>query len=360
MNPKISVIIPVYKVESYLRQCLDSVVNQTYHNLQILLVDDGSPDNSGAICDEYASRDDRIVVIHKNNGGVSSARNAGINAATGEWIYFVDADDQIEPETLEICIQKAIKANVDLVLFELDQFDKKKHFTPLLPKAPKSDHDILYDDLNDLNSFARFISWGSMCICLEKASSVKGRLSFNETISVAEDTEFKLKLYQCIDSFLYTPLVLYHYRVTPNSASTNRDVLSLFYSRAAAHTAIREAIIAGEYPADVLKLEDRRAFEAFVRVLTVNLFGSASLGYAQKREIIFTVINTDVFKSVSSELDQHFLDIRANIFFRLKRCPIFAVYFIHALKEMLDGIRTIRSRLKGRSANAKTKDTKSK
>ena len=94
----ISVIVPVYKVEAYLPKCLDSILNQTFRNLEILLVDDGSPDNCGRICDAYAEKDRRIRVIHKENGGLSSARNAGLEAATGEYIGFVDSDDWIEPD----------------------------------------------------------------------------------------------------------------------------------------------------------------------------------------------------------------------------------------------------------------------
>lgn len=96
VESKISVIIPVYNVEPYLRQCLDSVVNQTYRNLEIIIVDDGSPDNCGRICDEYAAKDDRIRIIHKKNAGVSAARNDGMKIASGEWTTFVDADDWLD------------------------------------------------------------------------------------------------------------------------------------------------------------------------------------------------------------------------------------------------------------------------
>ena len=106
-EPKISVIVPVYKVEPYLRKCLDSIVGQTYQNLEIILVDDGSPDGCGAICDEYAAQDKRVRVIHKANGGVSSARNAGLTAATGEWIGWVDSDDWIEPDMYERMLELA-------------------------------------------------------------------------------------------------------------------------------------------------------------------------------------------------------------------------------------------------------------
>lgn len=109
MQDLISVIVPVYKVEPYLRRCVDSILNQTYKNLEIILVDDGSPDNCGAICDEYAAKDPRVRVIHKENGGISDTRNAGLDICTGEYISFVDSDDWIEPghiRSLYSCLQK--------------------------------------------------------------------------------------------------------------------------------------------------------------------------------------------------------------------------------------------------------------
>lgn len=115
-EPKISIIVPVYKVESYIRKCLDSIVGQTYQNLQIILVDDGSPDNCGKICDEYAARDSRIEVIHQENGGVSAARNAGLRLATGDYIGWVDSDDWIEPDMYEYLLENALKYQADIVV----------------------------------------------------------------------------------------------------------------------------------------------------------------------------------------------------------------------------------------------------
>lgn len=114
-RPLISVIVPVYKVEEYLAKCVDSLLNQTYDNLEIILVDDGSPDNCGAICDDYAHRESRVRVVHKENGGLSSARNAGIDVARGEYLGFVDSDDWLEPQTYEWLLDMALKENVKLV-----------------------------------------------------------------------------------------------------------------------------------------------------------------------------------------------------------------------------------------------------
>ena len=97
MEPLISVIVPIYKAEKYIYNCIDSIINQPFTDLELILVDDGSPDNCGTICDEYAKNDKRIKVIHKKNGGVSSARNIGIEKSYGQWICFVDSDDYLQP-----------------------------------------------------------------------------------------------------------------------------------------------------------------------------------------------------------------------------------------------------------------------
>lgn len=110
----ISVIVPVYNVEKYLRKCVDSIIAQTYTNLELILVDDGSPDNCGKICDEYAAKDSRIKVIHQKNGGLSAARNAGLDIATGDYIGFVDSDDYIEPEMYYCLHNSVVNSNVKI------------------------------------------------------------------------------------------------------------------------------------------------------------------------------------------------------------------------------------------------------
>lgn len=114
MSKLISIVVPIYNVEKYLRQCLESVVNQTYKNLEIILVDDGSIDNSGNICDEYAKKDIRIKVIRKENGGLGSARNAGLDICTGEYVGFVDSDDWIELDMYESLYKALEEHNVDV------------------------------------------------------------------------------------------------------------------------------------------------------------------------------------------------------------------------------------------------------
>ena len=119
MQPKISVIVPVYKAEKYLHRCVDSILAQTFTDFELLLINDGSPDNSGVICDEYAQKDNRIRVFHKENGGVSSARNIGLDNAKGEWITFIDSDDYIEQGYFEI----PLDTTADLLIQNYESFN---------------------------------------------------------------------------------------------------------------------------------------------------------------------------------------------------------------------------------------------
>ncbi len=160
-NPKISVIIPVYNVEKYLRQCLDSVINQTYKNLEIILINDGSTDNSGKICEEYALNDERIKMIHKENGGISSARNTAIDTANGKFITFIDSDDDVELDYIDylynilkkfdckmsVCTHNIIKKNKIKKSFNL-KTDYKLSSQECIKK-------LLYNDGIDTSAWAK-------------------------------------------------------------------------------------------------------------------------------------------------------------------------------------------------------------
>lgn len=112
--PKISIIVPVYNVEKYLEKCVRSILAQTFTDFELILVDDGSPDSSGAMCDQFAKQDERVKVIHKENGGLSDARNAGIEIATGEYLGFIDSDDYIADDMYELLYTNIVKEDADL------------------------------------------------------------------------------------------------------------------------------------------------------------------------------------------------------------------------------------------------------
>ena len=128
MNSLISVIVPIYNVEKYLDRCVESIINQTYKNLEIILVDDGSPDNCTQMCDDYAKKDSRIRVVHKENGGLSDARNAGMEVATGEYVSFIDSDDYISLDFYETLFQTMIDNDSDIVECSVVKFYENGKF----------------------------------------------------------------------------------------------------------------------------------------------------------------------------------------------------------------------------------------
>ena len=151
-NPLITIVVPIYKVEKYLGRCIDSLIAQTYPNIEIILADDGSPDRCGAICDEYAQKDSRIKVIHQENKGVAAARNAALDIAQGEYIMFVDSDDYVEPTFCEIPLKTAQQQNADMVIFGYRRFINGKFanikvagFTKAMTSAETIRHFVLYD-----------------------------------------------------------------------------------------------------------------------------------------------------------------------------------------------------------------------
>lgn len=142
----VSVIIPVYNVENYLRRCLNSVQNQTYSNIEIIVIDDGSKDNSGNICDEFSKNDSRFKIIHKENGGLSDARNKGLEHACGEYVLFVDSDDYIERDAIKRLLETAKKYDVDIVEGKATSFDDNNKYDNFVSKGIKINH--IYDGLS--------------------------------------------------------------------------------------------------------------------------------------------------------------------------------------------------------------------
>lgn len=213
---KISVIVPVYRVEPYLRQCLDSIINQTYQNLEIILVDDGSPDNCGAICDEYAAKDGRIKVIHKANGGVSSARNAGLSLSAGDWIGFVDPDDRIEPDMYEYLMRNAQRCQADIAVCGM--IEHGEGVCNVLSCGKET--------IRGGGEFtARMIEKDLLPSCCNKISqrSLWQDLYFPD-IGVGEDLWVTSLLTERAERVLCLPEVKYHYSHHAESAATSRSV----------------------------------------------------------------------------------------------------------------------------------------
>lgn len=217
---KLSVVIPIYNVEPYLRQCLDSVVNQTYRNLEIILVDDSSPDNCGRICDEYAQKDDRVLVIHKQNGGVSAARNDGIERATGEWITFVDSDDWCDLDYYEKLLREIKSQDVNVVcsggIFEEFGNDcvERRHFkNPALWETKKQMEFLMVKALIPQVGSLEAPGMGGPWDKIYKLSFLRqNQLVFNTALHPLEDILFNFMVFDHADRVLGSNYVGYHYR----------------------------------------------------------------------------------------------------------------------------------------------------
>lgn len=213
MEPKISVIVPVYKAENYLHRCIDSILAQTFTDFELLLVDDGSPDKSGAICDEYAKKDSRIRVFHKENGGVSSARNCGIENAIGEYTIHADPDDWVEPTMLEELYNKAIEDDADMVIcdFIVDITPEKIIYSKQQPSKLDSDT-VLCELFQQLH--------GSCCNKLVKRVCYSNaNIKFDNNLSFCEDLHFIGRILKQNIKITYLPKAFYHYDQYLNSNS---------------------------------------------------------------------------------------------------------------------------------------------
>lgn len=215
---KISVIVPIYQVELYLRRCIESILNQTYADLELILVDDGSPDQCPQICDEYAKKDDRIKVIHKTNGGLSDARNAGLRIATGEWLAFVDSDDWIEPEMFEYLLNNAQKYDAQISVGGVTDEIITENGTEII-KAMFSDEEEI-KCLSPVEAMRKHLneSWAAW-------DKIYRKDIFENIIypvgEINEDEAIMLHILDRCQRIVYTNQVFYHYVHRASSITTS-------------------------------------------------------------------------------------------------------------------------------------------
>jgi len=218
-TPKISVIVPIYNAEKYLNECIDSILNQDFTDFELLLVDDGSNDNSGQLCDEYAKKDKHIKVFHKNNGGVSSARNLGIDNAKGEYIIFIDSDDYVDVNYLSILMSGG---ESDLVITGYDSFGYKvENFS--FENAEYFGQKISICLSRYLNSIPFRVPWDKRY----KSEIIrKYSIRFDPSLKIAEDTVFVQTYLLYCDTLELKKGIPYHYRMDFSTLSSSKYSLS--------------------------------------------------------------------------------------------------------------------------------------
>jgi glycosyltransferase involved in cell wall biosynthesis len=228
--PKVSIIIPVYKVEKHLCKCLDSIIGQTFGDFECILIDDESPDNCPAICDEYALKDKRIIVLHQKNAGVSAARNAGLDRAQGEWIGFVDSDDWCDSQMFQFLYENAVKIGADISICgwrerRVSYYDccfeenKTKDFrnTPFQTFDSKSA--IL--ELLDMESFGGY-SWNKL---IKSEYFISSKIRYDAMVKTMSDVLVFYQIFKLARKIIYSPEPFYNYIQNPNSIIHQRGLL---------------------------------------------------------------------------------------------------------------------------------------
>lgn len=212
--PKISVIVPVYNTEKYISRCIESILSQTLEDIEIIIVDDGSTDNSGAICDKFALHDKRVHVIHQKNLGVSIARNIGIEQSSSEWVGFVDSDDWIDTDTYETAYKTATENDASMVVWGFSLNDGNSDYE----HYSSDDREFNISDIANLNSFLMDIIFQKL---IKKDLLLKYNIKFSENRKITEDTLFSFLCFFYIsreNKIYFISKCFYHYFQNPTSA----------------------------------------------------------------------------------------------------------------------------------------------
>ena len=313
MDYKVSVIIPVYKVEKYLRRCLDSVVNQTLFDVEIILIDDGSPDGCPHIIDEYAQKDERVKVLHKQNEGLGMARNTGIEIATGEFLAFVDSDDFIAADMYEKLYKQAKENQVDVIFCGFYQEIQSNNFKKIIDfQTP-----ILFQDadiqelalafITKHNKFGKQISRTVWHAIYSKQLIVENHIKFPcENIIPSEDLIYHINVFQYAKKILFIPDAFYYYCC--NEGSITQTFRIDRYER---NKNERTAFL------NVLKNDSRilidLQFVEFTKNYLLSLVNCSSMNFKSKMRIIRTIKKDSIWKEIKIKFS--FLSKKGKLFY---------------------------------------------
>ncbi|MFJ1364962.1 glycosyltransferase family 2 protein [Capnocytophaga canimorsus] len=314
---RFSVIIPVYNVEKYLPECIDSVLAQDFSDYEVILVNDGSTDNSGNICDEYGKKYSNIKVIHKENGGLSDSRNFGIKEAKGQYIWFFDADDIMEGGSLSKIMLLLKKQNIDLLSFGMREYYQDNGKEKIVNIANKPSN-IIVNGVDYLSKYQ--IDYSSCIFIIRREVLIKNSLFFLKGV-LSEDYEFHLRLYKYCNLITHTKDVFYNYIIRTGSLSrrANDDFFRFHhqsmikilqnlydfvekindfrYSKALVKHITKIKLIAlGMLLKSVLPIKEKKEFYSKLQSLDVlSLQNSESVKKTFKQKIIVLLVNTKTY-----------------------------------------------------------------
>lgn len=319
----VSVIVPVYNVEAYLNRCVESIVNQTYRNLEIILIDDGSPDKCPQMCDEWARRDGRIRVVHKQNEGLGMARNTGLETATGDFICFFDSDDYVEADTIERSIEAAQKYDADIVCYGMIQEDSRgRIISKQIPRPPKT----VYRNSEILDTFIRGAAgmdpetgenWNfslSACTKLFSARCVKrnGWEFVSEREIISEDFYSLMRLFRDVNTVCIIPRAFYHYCANEKSL-THTYQQDRFERVCNYYREILKLCDECGYPKDV----GQRLSGTYMGgvIATLKQIVASNLSFKEKISIINTILDNELLQGVLNSKVDSFENWRIKLLF---------------------------------------------
>lgn len=327
-NVTFSIIVPVYNSELYLEKCLDSLLLQSYQDFEVILVDDGSIDKSGAICDEYASKDVRIFVFHEKNGGVSSARNKGLSVARGKYISFVDSDDWVTPDYLSVFAEARSRFDYDLVYMEMLPVEERGESTDFCLKNVAAETkneliDVLSFLLLDFKGFG--FTWNKS---FKRDIIKQHHLLFDLNYSMGEDRLFTLDYCCCIQSVKLFPRQTYYYRM--NESSLSHQKIDFDFCFRMALDKCRKVKSLGVI-SDINMFEPLRK-QYMVKSQQEGILGMYLMGKSLNRKIRLRYLKTFADRFGYGYTGSRILDFGLN----LKRDSwvdlfLYCTYFIHAL-----------------------------
>ena len=299
-KPKISIVIPVYNAEKFLNKCVDSILSQTFENIECILVDDGSEDNSGAICDEFAQKDKRVRVIHKENEGVSVARSTGIKEALGEYVGFVDADDYLAPEMCAEMNRIASEKNYDIIMFDtyiVDSENKTENLpTDSIDLLPESCELTKNDIYPMLLRFMAGVVW--RCV-YNKEFLEKNSISFPTALPMSEDRIFNLiAMGSCEKMYFYKEPLYYYINYGVSAVRTARKN---FFDIALKTNEIMQEVLEKYWNAECVKLYDK------INIVDGALHHISDLGkirdmkFNEKIKSVKEVLNNSELQRILSE-----------------------------------------------------------
>ena len=323
----ISIIVPVYNVASYLPQCLDSLVNQTYRDIEIICVNDGSTDNSMAILEEYAQKDERIRIISRENRGISCSRNEALDMAQGEWTMFVDSDDWIDLNTCESAMNLALQHQTDVVMWSYIREFKKQS----LPKLYLSETTIWEENISQLHR--RIVgpineeltrpdtldSWGTIWGKLYRSSFIHSNspIRFVDTklIGSAEDVLFNIVYMGRISKAIYVPETWYHYRKGESYTSSYKADLPQKWNTL--YLEIKEEIQKQQLDHDFEQAYFNRISLGIISLGLNEMFAKSS--FKQKHLRIKALLHRDIYREAIQKFPIQYFPIHWKMFFQLAK-----------------------------------------